>query len=143
MIYDFKKLLDGTDKRIIGLDYGEKRIGIAISDASRTIASPLKVARDEEEARRTIRDNDTGGIVIGLPLEMSGREGETARKARAFGARLADMAPVEFMDERLSSKGAEDMLIREADMTRAKRRRILDKVAAQHILQAYLDLKQP
>jgi putative Holliday junction resolvase len=142
MARDFKKLLEGTQKRIIGLDYGEKRIGVAISDASRTIASPFAVARGIGEARRIISENDAGAIVVGLPLEMSGKEGEAARKARAFADKLADLAPVEFMDERLSSQGAEYALIHEADMPRAKRKLVLDKVAAQHILQAYLDSKQ-
>jgi len=137
---NFKRLLKGSQKRILGIDFGEKRIGLAITDAERILASPFKVTSSIQDVRQVILENDVGGIVAGLPLLMDGLEGETAKKARVFGASLADLAPVEFVDERLSSSGAERMLVREADMSRARRRQVLDKVAAQHILATYLGM---
>lgn len=128
--------------RILGLDLGEKRIGVAISDALRITAQGLDtINRDDRPLlAKIIKDNDVSEIVVGLPLNMNGTKGEKAEDAALF----ADMIkrefsmPVELWDERLSSVSAEKEMIR-GDLSRKKRKRLSDKIAAQLILQNYLD----
>jgi putative pre-16S rRNA nuclease len=131
---------------IIGLDLGTKTIGIAISDLTRTIASPLETiarCRFTEDAGRLldiIARERAGLIVLGLPLNMNGSEGPRAQSTRAFARNLAKLTtiPVLFWDERLSTAAVERMLI-EADRSRAKRAAVIDKLAATYILQSALD----
>ena len=133
--------------RILGLDPGERRIGVALSDPTGTIASPHSVidlrSTDAATAVRTIcEEYDVGLIVVGLPTGLSGTEGPSATAARTFGALIAEAAglPVEYQDERFTTVTAEAALL-EGGVRRDKRRDVRDKVAAAVILQTYLDRK--
>jgi len=132
---------------LLGLDLGEKTIGVAVSDATRAIATPLELIRKTKftvEAERLFEIMDerrAGGIVIGLPVNMDGSEGRRCQSNRAFARnllRLRDL-PIAFWDERMSSMAVNRMLIGEADMTRARRAELVDKAAAAWILQGALD----
>ena len=132
--------------RLMGLDLGAKTIGVAVSDVTRTIASARstlrrsKLKRDIETLRELIEADGIGGIVVGLPVNMDGSEGARAQSARDVAARLADAlaAPIAFWDERWSTVAAERSLIA-ADLSRRKRARVVDRVAAAYILQGALD----
>jgi putative Holliday junction resolvase len=136
--------------RILGLDFGTRRVGIAISDPGRTMAFPAEVYEprgpgpDARYYRDLVRENEIERIVVGLPLHTSGREGEIAMRARKFGEWLAATTgrPVFFFDERFSSVEAERSLL-DAGLTKKKRKARLDKLAAQIMLQAYLDAGCP
>src|SRR5438876_10863586 len=131
---------------LLGLDLGTKTIGVAISDVTRRIASPLATIRRRkftEDAKRLIElaDREKAGlIVLGLPLNMDGSEGPRAQSTRAFARNLAKLTdiPIAFWDERLSTAVVERMLV-DADRSRAKRAAIIDKLAATYILQSALD----
>jgi putative Holliday junction resolvase len=132
---------------LLGLDLGEKTIGVAVSDATRSIASPIELIRKTKftaEAERLFKLMDArkvGGVVIGLPVNMDGTEGTRCQSNRAFGRhllRLRDI-PIAFWDERMSSMAVNRMLIGEADVTRARRADLVDKAAAAWILQGALD----
>ena len=132
---------------VVGLDLGEKTIGVAVSDVSRFIASPLELIRkskftdDLATLFRLMDGRGAGAIVIGLPLNMDGTEGARAQSCRAFARnvlRLRDL-PIAFWDERMSSMAVNRMLIDEADVTRARRAKLVDKTAAAWILQGALD----
>ena len=132
--------------RVLGIDFGEKRCGIALSDPTHCIASAHSVIsyRDLAEVYRQVKaqcdESEVEKIVVGLPLNMDGSLGPSAQRAQAFakglGSRVA--VPVTTWDERLSTKSAVDALI-EAGTRRRKRKGIVDKVAAQILLQHYLD----
>lgn len=132
--------------RILGLDYGEKRIGVAVSDPSETIASPLElytrqnVEQDARHFQALVREHEVERIVVGLPLYPSGDESPKSAEARRFGQWISQETglPVEFYDERYTTVEAEQLLL-QADMTRKKRGARIDKLAAQITLQAYLD----
>ena len=132
---------------IVGLDLGEKTIGVAVSDLSLTVASPLELIRkvkftdDAKALFKLMESRGAGGIVIGLPVNMDGTEGPRCQSSRAFGRnllRLKDI-PIAFWDERMSSMAINRMLIDEADMNRARRAEVVDKAAAGWILQGALD----
>lgn len=131
---------------VIGLDLGSKTIGIAISDITRRIASPVEtIARTKftEDAKRllVIADERHAGLfVLGLPLNMDGSEGPRAQSTRAFARNLGKLTPIQivFWDERLTTAAVERMLI-DADTSRARRAEIVDKLAATYILQSALD----
>jgi putative Holliday junction resolvase len=133
-------------QRLMGLDLGTKTIGIAISDVTRQVATPLETIRRSKfsaDASRLLAlaaQENVGGIVLGLPINMDGSEGPRAQSTRAFARNLAKLSPlpVVFWDERLSTAAVERMLI-ESDRSRATRSRILDKLAAAYILQGALD----
>ena len=140
-----------ADARLMGLDLGTKTIGVAVSDVSRTIATArttlrrTKLTRDIETLRALIADEGIGGIVVGLPVNMDGSEGPRAQSARDTAARLADglALPVALWDERWSTVAAERAML-DADLSRRKRARKVDQVAAAYILQGALDrLRQP
>lgn len=132
---------------LLGLDLGEKTIGVAISDATRSIASPLELIRKSKFANEAARlfelmdERRAAGIVIGLPVNMDGTEGPRCQSNRAFARNLLRLrdAPIAFWDERLSSAAVNRMLIGEADVTRARRAELVDKAAAAWILQGALD----
>ena len=133
-------------ERLFGLDLGEKTIGIALSDVMLTVATPLetlargKFTLDAQKLIDLIAKHKVGGLVIGLPLNMNGTEGPSAQSARAF-ARNFDAKhpmPILFWDERLSTTAVTRTLI-EADVSRAKRKEVVDKMAASFILQGVLD----
>lgn len=134
-------------KAILGIDYGEKRLGTAVSDLLWLVASSHKTIfrsafeQDISALRQLIEEKEIGAIVYGLPLQMDGSEGETAAAVRKFAAAVRERLPLPyiFWDERLSSKAVENFLIKEADMSRAKRKQILDSSAAAYILQGVLD----
>ena len=129
-----------------GIDYGDVRIGVAVSDADRRIASPLEnytrrgTVQDAQWIRRLAEEQEVVLFVVGLPLHMDGRESEKSLEARRFGAWLAETTslPIEFFDERLTSHEAEQLL-RDADLSRKSRKKRLDMLAARIILQGYLD----
>ncbi len=133
-------------KRIIALDHGERRIGVAVSDEAGIIAMPLCVIEVKNvrqvmtELQRICAEKDAGVIVVGMPLNMNGSAGPRAEKTDGFVKTLQENLhiPVETWDERLSSKAAERMLI-DCDVSRGRRKQVIDKLAAQVILQSYLD----
>jgi putative Holliday junction resolvase len=131
----------------VGLDLGEKTIGVAVSDPGRMIASPLALIRrakfttDAAELLRLMESRGAGALVIGLPVNMDGTEGPRCQSVRAFARnllRLRDL-PIAFWDERLSTTAVNRVLIGEADVTRARRADLVDKAAAAWILQGALD----
>lgn len=131
----------------LGLDLGEKTIGVAASDATRIIASPLQLIRktkftDDANAVLKLMDGrGASGLVIGLPLNMDGTEGPRAQSCRAFARNLQRIreVPVTFQDERLSTTAVERFLIDELDLTRKRRSDVVDRTAAAWILQGALD----
>ncbi len=136
--------------RIMGLDVGDVTIGIAISDPMGWTAQGVEVIRrrgreDEDLARlaQLISQYEVDKIVIGLPKNMNGTIGPRAEKVIAFQERLIEVLglPVIAWDERLSTVAAQRTLL-EADLSRAKRKKVIDKVAAVYILQGYLDSQQ-
>ena len=139
-----------TQLRICGIDYGTKRIGLAIGDPQGGIASPLATVTVtdslDDQVRRVmeaVREYDVAQWVVGLPLNMDDTEGPQAKGARKFGRRLEEVSgrPVHFWDERLSSLAADEFLA-EAQLTRKKRKACRDRVAAQVILQAFLEAQR-
>lgn len=136
--------------RVLGLDLGSKRIGVAVCDRSETIASPLTVlqrskrlADDHAAIRRLADEEEAELIVIGLPLTMSGEMGPAARSAteesHLIGA--ASGRPIELFDERMTTVTA-DRALKEADLSASARRRYVDKVAAAVMLQTWLDRRR-
>jgi putative Holliday junction resolvase len=136
--------------RILGLDFGTRRVGAALSDPRRQIATPLEVhqrrdpAGDARHYLELVRAHDVDRIVIGLPLHTSGQAGTAAVLARHFGARLAELTglPVVFQDERYTTSEAEETLIA-AGLKRRRRKGLRDMLAAQILLQNYLDAGCP
>jgi putative Holliday junction resolvase len=135
--------------RILGLDIGEKRIGVAVSDPSGTVATPLavidarKAMGDGRELLRLVADYGAELLVAGLPLSLDGSEGPQAARVRAAAERLAKLAslPVEFADERLSSTAARRAMT-EAGVSDRDKRGSIDMVAAAIFLQSYLDSRR-
>ncbi len=135
--------------RVLGIDVGRVRIGLALSDPLGLTAQPLPVllrrgpARDCRELARLVRERGVTTAVVGLPLMMSGAEGSAAAGAREFAAELGKRIPglaVELWDERWTSVEAERMLVA-ADVKRGRRRTLVDGLAAALILQNYLDAR--
>ncbi|HEY1448147.1 MAG TPA: Holliday junction resolvase RuvX [Caulobacteraceae bacterium] len=132
---------------LAGIDHGEKTLGVAISDTSLTIASPASVilktkfTRDAETLFALMAERGAAGLVIGLPVNMDGSEGPSCQSARAFARNLLRLKelPIAFWDERLSTAAVNRLLIDEADASRARRARSVDKMAAAWILQGALD----
>lgn len=131
---------------LMGLDFGEKTIGVAVSDRMGGIATPLETVRrkkftlDSGRLLEIIAGRDINGIILGLPRNMDGSEGPRCQSTRAFArnlSRLTDL-PITFWDERLSTVAAEKALL-EADTTRKRRSEVIDHVAAGYILQGALD----
>ena len=145
-LIDFKLTL-GLELRLLGLDVGQKTIGLAISDSAYTIGSPLetirrtKFTKDAERISEVVEENEIGGLVIGLPINMDGSEGPRCQSVRQFSQNLEKMLgiPYVFWDERLSTAVVERMLVEEADMSRKRRAQVVDKLAAAYILQGALD----
>jgi putative Holliday junction resolvase len=131
---------------IIGLDLGEKTIGVAVSDTYRSVATPLETVRrkkfsvDAARLKVLITDRAIGGVVLGLPRNMDGSEGSRCQSTRAFARNFSMLwnGPITFWDERLSTVAAEKALL-EADTTRKRRAEVIDHVAAGYILQGLLD----
>lgn len=129
--------------RIMALDFGERTIGVAVSDELELTANPRTVLRrgptELDQLAALVRAEEVGEVVVGLPISMSGEEGVAAQNVRRFvedlGARLT--VPVRTWDERLTTREAERSLIAQ-DMRRAQRRKVIDQVAAALILEGYL-----
>ncbi len=138
--------------RLLGLDIGEKTIGLAISDSGQSVASPLetirrsKFAKDMAQLKQVIAERRVGALVLGLPVNMDGSEGPRCQSVRQFARNLKALAdidlPLAFWDERLSTRAVERFLIDEQDMTRKRRAEVIDKLAAAYILQGALDARQ-
>lgn len=137
----------GREGRLLGLDLGSKTVGLALSDVTRTIATPMKTltrgkfAPLAEELYEIIGEHEVKGLVIGLPVSMDGTEGPRCQATRQFAANMLEKweMAVAFWDERLSTAAVERVLINEADMTRKRRAAVIDKAAAAYILQGALD----
>ncbi|HEX5278778.1 MAG TPA: Holliday junction resolvase RuvX [Micropepsaceae bacterium] len=133
-------------QRLLGLDLGEKTIGLALSDTLLTVATPLKTLKrgkfkaDAAEILALIAEHGVGAIVVGLPLNMDGSDGPSAQSARAFARNFAALGgcPVVLVDERLSTAAVTRTLLH-ANASRARRREVVDKMAAAWILQGALD----
>lgn len=142
---DLNALL-GRDQRLLGLDLGSKTIGLALSDLSRTIATPLstiarrKFTQDAAALFTIVDQHDIKGLVLGLPVSMDGSEGPRCQATRGFAANLLKLRPlpIALWDERWSTTVVTRTLI-EADTTRKRRAELVDKMAAAYILQGALD----
>ena len=132
--------------RLLGLDLGEKTIGLALSDTTLTVATPLetlargKFTADAAELAEIVAEHGVGGLVIGLPLNMDGSEGPSAQSARAFARNFVARSalPIVLCDERLSTAAVTRTLL-EADASRKRRAALADKMAAAYILQGARD----
>jgi putative Holliday junction resolvase len=135
------------DQRLIGLDPGQRTIGVALSDVTLMLASPYggiarsKLAANAAEIVKIAHKEGAAGLVVGLPLGMDGSFGPAAQAAKDWATALsaATGLPAALWDERLSSSAVNRMLIQEADMTRSKRAKVVDAAAAAYMLQAALD----
>jgi putative Holliday junction resolvase len=136
--------------RLLGVDYGDVRVGLAVSDPDRKIAFPLATyerqgrERDAEHFRALVREEQVAALVVGLPVHLDGREGDKAEAARAFGVWLSELTglPVAYWDERFTTIEAEAALW-SAGLTHKQRKARRDRVAAQILLQSYLDAGCP
>ena len=130
----------------MGLDLGSKTIGLAIADLTLTVATPLETIRRTKFSADVARllelaaQNNVGGFVVGLPINMDGTEGPAAQSARAFARNLDKLSPIPltFWDERMSTAAVTRTLL-EADTSRARRAEVVDKMAAAYILQGALE----
>ncbi|MFL4471681.1 Holliday junction resolvase RuvX [Tateyamaria armeniaca] len=133
-------------RALMGLDLGDKTIGVAVSDTFGSVATPLETLRrkkfgvDAARLQTLMAERNVGGLVLGLPRNMDGSEGPRCQSTRAFARNFAQLwdGPVTFWDERLSTVAAEKALL-EADTTRKRRAEVIDHVAAGYILQGLLD----
>ena len=141
-----------SGKRLLGLDLGEKTIGVAISDPGLNVASPIdtirrvKFTEDVKQLAKLMAGREIGGIIVGLPINMDGTQGPRCQSVRHFAENLlkrADLLGAEpeiaFWDERLSTAAVQRFLTDEVDMRRNKRAQAVDKMAAAYILQGALD----
>ncbi len=141
--------MSSSPGRLAGIDYGTKRVGIAITDAGQTIASPyenytrVSPERDAARFRQLVEEEQIVAIVVGLPVHMSGDESQKSLEARGFGQWLGEITglPIEYFDERYTTADAE-RLLQSANLTRKQRKARLDKLAAQFMLTAYLESKR-
>lgn len=139
----------GEPGRVMALDVGERRIGIALSDPTRTLAAPLTTIRAEPRAAALkriatlIREHEVTALVIGLPLTMSGNVGPQATLVQQFADELRQMIeiPLYFIDERLTTAAAERMML-ELNLKPEQRKARIDEVAASIILQDFLDVSR-
>ncbi|MBV9290211.1 MAG: Holliday junction resolvase RuvX [Hyphomicrobiales bacterium] len=144
-VEDFSSRLPGK-ARLIGLDLGTKTIGLAISDVERRIASPLRTLprrafqKDADALIAIFTEFEVAGVILGLPLDLAGREGPRTQSTRAFARNLAARTdlPIAFWDERFSTAAVTRSLIAN-DVSRGRRAQVVDKMAAAYILQGALD----
>ena len=145
-VIDLAGLELAPGQRLLGLDLGEKTIGLALSDTLLSVATPMqtlkrgKFTADATRLDIIISEQGVGGLVVGLPLNMDGSDGPSAQSARAFGRNWAGRSalPLVFQDERLSTSAVTRTLL-EADASRRRRSDVVDKMAAAYILQGALD----
>jgi putative Holliday junction resolvase len=141
------KLEHQRNSRLMGLDVGSKTIGLALSDVTLTIATPLetlkrtKFSKDAERLLSIITEHGVGGLVIGLPISMDGSEGPRCQSTRDLTQNIFEKIDIDaaFWDERWSTQAVERILIGEADLTRKRRAEVVDRAAAAYILQGALD----
>jgi len=134
-------------RRLMGIDLGTETIGVAISDAMLSIATPIETirrtrfARDAERLAALVSERDVAAIVYGLPINMDGGEGPRCQSVREFAREFDKRCerPYAFWDERLSTAAVQRMLTEEADMSRKRRAEVVDRAAAAYILQGALD----
>lgn len=145
-IEDFAAALPSM-RALIGLDLGEKTIGVAVTDSFLSVATPLETVKrkkfglDAARLSEIIAGRNIGGLILGLPFNMDGSEGPRCQSTRAFARnfdRLHPDLPIGYWDERLSTVAAERALL-EADTSRKRRAEVIDHVAASYILQGVLD----
>lgn len=145
-VVELDRLSLAPDARLLGLDLGEKTIGLALSDRLLMVATPMetlkrgKFAADAAQLDIIIGKQGVGGLVVGLPLNMDGSDGPSAQSARAFGRNWVNRSPLPliFWDERLSTMAVTRTLL-DADASRKRRGEVVDKMAAAYILQGALD----
>ena len=135
--------------RIMGLDVGSKTVGVAISDPLGFTAQGVEIIRIDEEAgefgferlEELVKQYKVYKFVVGLPKNMNNTEGPRVEASKAYGDKINELfnIPVDYQDERLTTVQAERMLVEQADVSRGKRKKVIDKLAAQLILQNYLD----
>lgn len=139
--------------RLLGLDVGSKTVGVATSDPLGWTAQSVEIIPINEDAgnfgmgriKQLVKEYEVSGFVLGLPKNMNNTQGPRVQKSREFGDRLEKKfgLPVDYIDERLTTVSAYRVLKDEADMSRAKQKQAIDKLAAQFILQNYLDARGP
>jgi putative Holliday junction resolvase len=135
-----------TPGRVAGIDYGTVRVGIALSDPQRSIASPMEIYTrrnmelDAQRFCRLVREEAVTLFVVGLPVHLDGRESQKSLEAQQFGRWIAEVTgvPVDYFDERFTSADAENLLL-DAKMTSKRRKKRIDMLAAQIMLSAYLE----
>ncbi len=142
-VQEFKQSLS-PNKSLLGVDYGSKRTGLAVSDIRLSIATSLHIVEGKNifrEFEQLSKTREIGGVVVGLPLQMDGTEGEMATLVREFATKISESfgVPVLLWDERMSSRAVENFFIKEADLSRKKRKDKIDSSAAAYILQGALD----
>ena len=135
--------------RIMGLDVGSKTVGVAISDPLGFTAQGVEIIKIDEEAGEfgferlgeLVKQYKVDKFVVGLPKNMNNTEGPRVEASKAYGDQIKELLniPVDYQDERLTTVQAERMLVEQADVSRGKRKKVIDKLAAQLILQNYLD----
>ena len=133
--------------RLLGLDVGRKTIGLAVSDSDMKIATTVgtirrsKFTKDVNDLDTIITERQVNGLVLGLPISMDGNEGPACQSVRQFAVNLDNILEIgiTFWDERLSTSAVERLLTKEADLSRNRRSKIVDKMAAAYILQGALD----
>ena len=136
-----------TKSRLLGLDVGRKTIGLAVSDSDMKIATTVgtirrsKFTKDVNNLDAIITERQVTGLVLGLPISMDGNEGPACQSVRQFAVNLDNILEIgiTFWDERLSTSAVERLLTKEADLSRNRRSKIIDKMAAAYILQGALD----
>ena len=135
------------NSRLLGLDVGSKTIGLAVSDSALKIATSIttirrtKLTQDIENLSAIISEREVSGLVLGLPISMDGSEGPACQSVRQFAKNLDERLPIDiaFWDERLSTSAMERFLINDANLSRQRRSKVVDKMAAAYILQGALD----
>ncbi|CAD0131266.1 Holliday junction resolvase RuvX [Streptococcus thermophilus] len=135
--------------RVMGLDVGSKTVGVAISDPLGFTAQGIEIIKINEEAKEfgfdrlgeLVKEYQVDKFVVGLPKNMNNTEGPRVEASKAYGDKIKEIfnLPVDYQDERLTTVQAERMLVEQADVSRDKRKKVIDKLAAQLILQNYLD----
>ena len=135
--------------RVMGLDVGSKTVGVAISDPLGFTAQGVEIIKINEEAKEfgfdrlgeLVKEYQVYKFVVGLPKNMNNTEGPRVEASKAYGDKIKEIfnLPVDYQDERLTTVQAERMLVEQADVSRGKRKKVIDKLAAQLILQNYLD----
>lgn len=135
--------------RVMGLDVGSKTVGVAISDPLGFTAQGVEIIKIDEETEEfgfdrlgeLVKEYKVEKFVVGLPKNMNNTEGPRVEASKAYGYKIKEIfgIPVDYQDERLTTVQAERMLVEQADISRGKRKKVIDKLAAQLILQNYLD----